>query len=421
LDPDAALSVISVTKKHPGKYSARAMVEKVKVKMVQQKKQPAKAHQKKSGPTHSQTKSTLVVATSGKTETRFSRLGKFMHGTKPGDIRIQRLEYLGAVNGYQGNFVVNQYNINPGINLTFPWLSSLAGRFEKYFIHSLRIVCSPRVASTTPGGTYIACDYDSGDLAPTAKNTLFELGTYADAQCWQKIDVPLNRSKLNNSVPHHFIRTGPLASNLDIKTYDCGQFFVCTDATPASVNQATSSGTASYSLPTLISDISIEYDIELIEPSDVAAPMLNCWQNTAVTINGGNFQPTGTNTTIYNNDPSVLLLTATQQGTYGCFLLFSCPGTWQVAVTFKVNTSSGTTGINTITTGGAPPNGATATGTITNSNIEVCSSSSSGGTSAYFTVSFVNASQTNYGAVYLSSEGSASSYGPCSIMTTRLN
>jgi hypothetical protein len=424
LDPDSALSVKTVTNKYPNKNSARTMVQTVKVKMAQPKKakkHAATSHQKKDHATHSATKSTLVVSTSGKTETRFTRQGKFLHGTKPGDIRIQRLEYLGVLNGYQGNFIVNQYNINPGISLTFPWLATLAGRFEKYFIHSCRIVCSPRVASTTPGGTYIACDYDSADASPTAKNTLFELGTYADAQCWQKMDVVLNRSRLNNSIPHHFIRTGPLASNLDIKTYDCGQFFVCTDATPASVNQATSGGTASYSLPSMISDMYIEYDIELIEPSDAVAPLLNYWQNSAVTINGGSFQPTGTMTTIFNNDPSVIIPTSAQYAVYGGFLYFTCPGTWLVAVTFKVNTSSGTTGVNNITITAAPPNGQTAIGTITNSNTEVCSNSSSGGTSAYFTINFTNASQNLLGTVEITSQGSASSYGPCSIVTTRLN
>jgi hypothetical protein len=423
LDPDSTLSVKTVAKKHPNNKLAIIMTKGKKgekVKFIgprfsngQINGMSRKGNKGRKKPTHSATHKELVLAVSGKTH--FTKQPKFLHGTKPGSIRVQRVEYLGELNAAAtaGAFIINSYNINPGISLTFPWLANLAAKFEKYFIHSLRIECCPRVASTTPGGNYIACDYDAGDIAPLAKNTLFQLGTYADAQAWEKLSVSLNKGKLNSSSPHHFVRTGPLAANLDIKTYDCGIFFVATDATPVSVNTGTG-GSASYSLPIFLADVYIEYDIELIEPSDALGSQLNYWQNTAASVVSTDFQLSGTNTVIYNLDAAVAV-----QLNSGYMLYFYAPGTWQVSLTLKVNTSSGTTGIVSANTGGT--SAGTPTGFITNANYEVCSSSSSGGTSAYFTVAFVNASPTIPGTVYFTAEGSASSYGPCSLTTTRLN
>lgn len=48
----------------------------------------------------------------------------------------------------------------------------------------------------------------------------------------------------------HFVRLGPLGANQDIKTYDCGNLFVCGDVTN----------------PTTVGKLIVDYDVEFFNP-----------------------------------------------------------------------------------------------------------------------------------------------------------
>jgi hypothetical protein len=107
-------------------------------------------------------------------------------------------------------------------------------------------------------------DYDAADPAPTTEtiastyNGAVEDAVWKDSCC--ELDVKMFREL--------FIRTGALAQNLDIKTYDIGNFFSCTtDASSASP----------------IGKLWVEYDIELINPQLPATGI----STTATVISGG--------------------------------------------------------------------------------------------------------------------------------------
>jgi hypothetical protein len=357
-------------------------------------KKKANKQAKKNHPGGPKTKKVLSSAVSGKTLA--SRQPIIVHGVLPGSIRIKRCEYLCELVPNGSAFVQNSFSFNPALSTTFPWLASIAAKFEKYVVHSVRLICSPRIGTGTAGGTYCAVDYDAADTVPTSKANLFQLGSYDDAQCWEHLELKFNVVKMNGSIGQHYTRTGPLAANLDIKTYDAAQFFVCTDASGS----------------TYTDDVYLDYDIELIEPSDANSSPATFMVSTGATVVSTLLQNSGTISNPVATDPNIVYLANNAD----LFNIVS-PGQWLVNITCKVNTSSGTTGI--LSVGAAVTSGAAPI--ITNANYIVCSNASSGATQAVFMVSTASANTNNPCQVYCTMEGSASSYGPLTITTTRLN
>jgi len=141
---------------------------------------------------------------------------------------IQHRELIDSISGTSA-FDVTSYSVNPGIPETFPWLSVIAQAWEKYRFRYLRFVFLTRTGSTTVGQVLMAPDFDSADDPPSSE---LVMATYEDAISdapWKNICCNLKASSMNNSLgKFHFTRFGPLAANLDIKTYDCANFLLST-------------------------------------------------------------------------------------------------------------------------------------------------------------------------------------------------
>jgi len=71
-------------------------------------------------------------------------------------------------------------------------------------------------------------DYDAADSAPFSEQIASSYEDVAEDAPWKDICCSLRPSALHALGPTKFIRTGALAANLDIKTYDAGNFFACT-------------------------------------------------------------------------------------------------------------------------------------------------------------------------------------------------
>jgi hypothetical protein len=144
-------------------------------------------------------------------------------------------------------FSTVSFPVNPGMASCFPWLSIEAQGWEKYRFNYVRFCAYTRTGSTTPGSQSLIMDYDAADAAPATEeiaSTYF--GTIEDAP-WKDSCMSLDPARLS---VEKFIRSGPLAPNLDIKTYDVGNFYV-----------GTTDGTA-----VNWSKLWVEYDVVLINP-----------------------------------------------------------------------------------------------------------------------------------------------------------
>jgi len=76
---------------------------------------------------------------------------------------------------------------------------------------------------------------------------------------WKDIILDLTPAAMEGSIKEHFTRGGSLASNLDIKTYDCGNLFVFTADAQNSV---------------MLGKLWVEYDVTFFQPQ-LPAPGAN--------------------------------------------------------------------------------------------------------------------------------------------------
>jgi hypothetical protein len=146
---------------------------------------------------------------------------------------IRKCEFLGNVSGTIAFALSVAYAINPGLAATFPWLSSVAQSWERYRFRKLVFHYITRTGNATAGTVLFAPDYDSADAQPATEQIAAdytdadECPPYANPETGH-YSFPLNCARMNAMVKEHFIRTGALAANLDIKTYDAANAYFFT-------------------------------------------------------------------------------------------------------------------------------------------------------------------------------------------------
>jgi hypothetical protein len=143
-------------------------------------------------------------------------------------VRIVHRELLGSVTGSIAFVISNTIALNPGLVGSFPWLSSQAQSWERYRFNRLRFCYYTRTGSNVPGSVQMIPDYDAADAAPLSEQIASTYEDVAEDAPWKDICCECRPDALHALGPTKFIRTGALAANLDIKTYDAGNFFLAT-------------------------------------------------------------------------------------------------------------------------------------------------------------------------------------------------
>jgi hypothetical protein len=139
--------------------------------------------------------------------------------------RIRHRELLASITGSTAFAVPFTFALNPGIAATAPWLALEAQGWEKYEFNSLKLCYYTRTGSSIPGSVILAPDYDAADAAPVSEQIASAYyGTEEDAP-WKDIKLNFDKEELKGK---RYVRTSALGPNLDIKTYDVGNAFVCT-------------------------------------------------------------------------------------------------------------------------------------------------------------------------------------------------
>lgn len=89
----------------------------------------------------------------------------------------------------QTQFNVAQKRINPADGATFPWLSGVARKYEKYRFRKLKFTMVPHAPTTASGTLGMYVDYDPSDVpAPTAA-AFFSSGNAVTSQIWLETSV----------------------------------------------------------------------------------------------------------------------------------------------------------------------------------------------------------------------------------------
>lgn len=167
-----------------------------------------------------------------------------------------------------GIATANEFPLQPGSNITFPWLSNMALNWERYRFNKLRFRYLPRLGTQNSGSVSLIPDYDAADAAPSNEMIASSLQNMKEDACWKEIVIDLDPKSLNALSPSKFTRFGNLASNLDIKTYDSGNLFIAT-------SDVTTNSQA-------LGKVWVEYDVTFMTPQ-----LPPSGSQTSFMVNGG--------------------------------------------------------------------------------------------------------------------------------------
>jgi len=169
---------------------------------------------------------------------------------------IEEDEYIAEVTvANQPNFNNVQYSINPGNATTFPWLSTLAQRFEKYRFQYLQFYYKREVSEFATNGqvgkVMMSFDSDASDPGPSGKQQLEDTEPHVDAMPCENMSFDIPTRELARMTDAFFVRPGGLPGGSDIKTYDVGNLNVATIGIQNNVS---------------VGELHVRYRVELLIP-----------------------------------------------------------------------------------------------------------------------------------------------------------
>jgi len=178
---------------------------------------------------------------------------------KNGSRTIRYKEYVQDILG-NPNFTVLTFACNPGLSNLFTWLSGQGIFYQEYRMKRLRFCFETEKATSLSGKIMFAFQQDSSDPAPASKQEMLENLIKASGAIWQPFCLEVSMANFPALGKSRFIRSGNLAANLDVKTYDIGQLIVAVQG----MADSTEAG-----------ELYIEYELELITPIQSVAILAN--------------------------------------------------------------------------------------------------------------------------------------------------
>jgi hypothetical protein len=162
---------------------------------------------------------------------------------------VEHREFLSDLAGAV-NFTSLQYPLNPGLGQTFPWLSTIAPRFESYRFDYLHLIFEPASSSMYVGTVILAVDFDASDPPPVSKTQVMSYRGAVRTAPWQECSCILTKEDLHKRSTY-YVRNGGIPTGADVKLYDVGNWFACVQG------QANTS---------LIGELYVEYRVRLMTP-----------------------------------------------------------------------------------------------------------------------------------------------------------
>jgi len=248
--------------------------------------------------------------------------------SRPTDsIKIRRKEFVGSItNGASTGFsvvplcsAIPGYDLNPGCAVMFPWLSNMAGSFERFRFNRISIHIIPSQATSTAGRYYCAIDYDYDDAVPNSKVALMGNRTASEAPVWQELRIDAVPAELHRDMPAKYVSLVTRNNYIEARTAYCGFVIFAMDTPTAN----------------LLFDVWVEYDVDLISPVNDTVILQDAWTP---------YSPTTT--------ANATVAVGTAYGGFNLFPGVSIPGALKVVV-------GGTPGVPTLA---VPLGGATFSG-----------------------------------------------------------
>lgn len=164
-----------------------------------------------------------------------------MNSINRGGVILRHREYIGDINATTA-FNVTKYPLNPGQEITFPWLSQIAASFEQYrfrgllfeFLSTSSDAVLSASTSSALGTVNISTDYDAVDSEYPDKRAMLnaEFATSNKPSC--TFIHPVECKTSLSPLRMQYIRTGGgFPPNTDARMYDLGNTFVATEGMQA--------------------------------------------------------------------------------------------------------------------------------------------------------------------------------------------
>lgn len=112
--------------------------------------------------------------------------------------RIRHCEYVAAFPGSTSAAPTapvlgeNYFEINPGLPLSFPWLSSIAKNFEFYKFNRLSFMYVNAISTDQPGSVFMVPEYDINDAAPLTVAQVFNTTGAVSSNVWLGLEAKIN-------------------------------------------------------------------------------------------------------------------------------------------------------------------------------------------------------------------------------------
>jgi len=151
-----------------------------------------------------------------------------------GAIMITHHEYIKDIYGAAtSSFSNEEFNVNPGLEATFPWLAQVAANFEEYefiqcvFEYRSTLGDSAQTTNGQVGQIMMAPNYNVGQPIWTDKLNMLSSPSPISGKTTQSITSGIEcKHSVNAGSRIKYVRTSPVFVDEDIKTYDLAKFQV---------------------------------------------------------------------------------------------------------------------------------------------------------------------------------------------------
>jgi len=170
-------------------------------------------------------------------------------------IRVRHREFLGDINSVTGFSISNTYPLNPGLSITFPWLSTLANSYQQYRIHGMlfEFVSTSADAlnstNTALGQVVMATQYDSTRPLWSTKAEMESAEFSCSGRPSANLIHPIECDVKQTPIANLYIRNDDTSG--DIRMTDLGYTSIAVVNTQAA---------------SVVGELWITYDVELLKP-----------------------------------------------------------------------------------------------------------------------------------------------------------
>lgn len=180
-------------------------------------------------------------------------------------------------------FNAERFPVQPGLSTLFAWLADQAINYQEYRFRRLSFRFESSQTTGIAGKVMYAFSPDAADPVPVNKQEMLEYGVKGKCDVWQEFEMSVPVSEALGA--KRYIRSGSLAANLDIKTYDIGALFVASSGIVATNAN--------------LGELYVKYEVELMTP--VVQSLAAAQARSAKVVAGG----TITESLPFGDDPTI--------------------------------------------------------------------------------------------------------------------